>query len=58
MLAGTPDEVVRQLAGLSELYGTDEFLIVTMVPDYNLRLRSYEMLAQALKRLGAGDLGE
>ncbi|MDF2958646.1 MAG: alkane 1-monooxygenase [Paenibacillus sp.] len=47
LLTGTPEQVKVQLEELSGLYGTDEFLAVTVIPDYEKRLRSYELLAQA-----------
>ncbi|MGG2200114.1 LLM class flavin-dependent oxidoreductase [Paenibacillus validus] len=47
LLVGTPNEVKARLEQLSLLYGVDEFIIVTMIPDYRKRLRSYELLAEA-----------
>jgi len=44
LLIGTPDRVKSQLESLACLYGVDEFIVVTMVPDYGVRLRSYELL--------------
>lgn len=45
LLVGTPSSIQIRLEQMSELYGVDEFMIVTMVPDYHKRLRSYELLA-------------
>ncbi len=47
LLVGTPNEVKARLEQLSLLYGVDEIIIVTMIPDYRKRLRSYELLAEA-----------
>jgi luciferase family oxidoreductase group 1 len=47
LFIGDPGQVKAQLEELQSLYGVDEFLIVTLVPDYAKRLRSYELLAQA-----------
>lgn len=48
LLAGTPEQVKAKLEELRSLYGADEFLVVTMIPDYRKRLYSYELLAQAV----------
>ncbi len=50
LLVGTPEELVLRLADLSRNYDVDEFIIVTMIPDYALRLRSYVLLAEAVYR--------
>ncbi|NHN31340.1 LLM class flavin-dependent oxidoreductase [Paenibacillus agricola] len=47
MLVGTPDQIRRKLEQLRELYGVDEFLLVSPVPDYEKRLRGYEWVAGA-----------
>ncbi|OMD03738.1 LLM class flavin-dependent oxidoreductase [Paenibacillus sp. FSL R5-0636] len=47
LLVGTPESVKGKLERLSLLYGVNEFIIVTMVPDYEKRLHSFELLAQA-----------
>ncbi|WP_246078993.1 MsnO8 family LLM class oxidoreductase [Paenibacillus piri] len=49
LAAGTPERVKAWLEQLSELYDTDEFLVVSGIPDYALRLRSYELLARAFE---------
>jgi len=46
-IVGSPETVRRRLAELQALYGADEWLVVTMIPDYDLRIRSYELLAEA-----------
>lgn len=48
LLIGTAEHVKRQLEQLGEACGIDEFLIVTHIPDYAKRLRSYELLASIL----------
>lgn len=52
LLVGTPQDVKARLEQMSLLYGVDEFIIVTMIPDYGKRLRSYELLARALWKEG------
>ncbi|OMD37883.1 LLM class flavin-dependent oxidoreductase [Paenibacillus odorifer] len=47
LLVGTPESVKGKLERLSLLYGVNEFIIVTMIPDYEKRLHSFELLAQA-----------
>ncbi|MBP1156714.1 MULTISPECIES: LLM class flavin-dependent oxidoreductase [unclassified Paenibacillus] len=46
LLVGTPEQVKAKLEELRSMYGVDEFVVVTMVPDYQKRLRSYELLAR------------
>ncbi|MCI3918728.1 MsnO8 family LLM class oxidoreductase [Paenibacillus sp. TRM 82003] len=47
LIVGTPEQAADRLTVLRTLYGADEFLIVTLIPDYEARLRSYEALAHA-----------
>lgn len=42
---GGPERVARKLERLSQLYATDELLVVTITHDHAARLRSYELLA-------------
>lgn len=46
-IAGTPEEVRDRLNELGQLYGVDEFVVVTICHDFSARLRSYELLADA-----------
>ncbi|CAM4265106.1 LLM class flavin-dependent oxidoreductase [Paenibacillus typhae] len=46
LLIGTPESLKKKLEQLSHLYGVDEFIVVTMIPDYGKRLRSFELLAR------------
>jgi luciferase family oxidoreductase group 1 len=48
LLVGTPSSIKTRLEQMTEMYGVDEFMLVTMVSDYNKRLRSYELLAQEI----------
>ncbi|MFD0695808.1 MsnO8 family LLM class oxidoreductase [Paenibacillus sp. GCM10027628] len=48
LIIGTAKQVKSQLEQLGEVCGIDEFLVVTQVPDYEKRLRSYELLASIL----------
>jgi len=45
LLIGAPQQIRDRLAQMSAQYQTDEFMLVTMIPDYELRLRSFELLA-------------
>lgn len=47
LLVGTPESIKEKLQQLSRMYGVDEFIIVTMIPDYEKRLHSFELLARA-----------
>jgi luciferase family oxidoreductase group 1 len=48
LIVGTPGQVKQRLEEFQILYDMDEFLVVTMVPDYQKRLRSYELLANVI----------
>jgi luciferase family oxidoreductase group 1 len=45
-IAGSPDQVQRELNKLVEQIGPDELMITTTVGDHGLRRRSYELLAE------------
>ncbi|MBC3539945.1 LLM class flavin-dependent oxidoreductase [Rufibacter sediminis] len=47
MVSGTPAQVKAKLDALAEAYNVDEIVIVTITYDFQDRLRSYELLAQA-----------
>jgi luciferase family oxidoreductase group 1 len=47
VIAGSPATVARKLAALVAAHGADEAMIVTITAEYALRLRSYELLADA-----------
>jgi len=49
LLVGTPAGLKRRLGEMARAYGVDEFLVVTMIPDYDARLRSYELLAEVME---------
>ena len=46
-LFGTPDQVKARLETIAEQYGVDELMILTITHDPALRIRSYELLAEA-----------
>ncbi|MDP2238954.1 MAG: LLM class flavin-dependent oxidoreductase [Burkholderiales bacterium] len=47
LVLGTPDTVRARLLELSEEYAADELMVITITGDYDSRLRSYELLADA-----------
>jgi len=47
LLHGTPDFVKAELEQLADSYKTDEVLLVTITYDHQVRVRSYELLAEA-----------
>ncbi|PLS16176.1 LLM class flavin-dependent oxidoreductase [Bacillus sp. M6-12] len=47
-IIGTPDKVNEELRLLSEIYRTDEFMVITNIFDYEAKMHSYKLLAQAL----------
>ena len=46
-IAGDPVQVRERLLALGAEYGADEFVVVTITEDFESRLRSYELLAEA-----------
>jgi luciferase family oxidoreductase group 1 len=52
LIAGDPPTVRRELLELAATYGVDELVVVTICPDFAARLRSYELLAEALPQGG------
>ncbi|MEU8508011.1 LLM class flavin-dependent oxidoreductase [Streptomyces brevispora] len=53
-LIGAPDTVRDKLAELVERTGADELMALTVVPDQEERLRSFELLAQAARDVRPG----
>lgn len=47
VVLGTPDRVRARLLELREEYAADELMVITITGDYDSRLRSYELLADA-----------
>ncbi|SET33895.1 luciferase family oxidoreductase, group 1 [Salinibacillus kushneri] len=47
-LIGTPYEIKRKLEELSKTYQTDEFMIITNIYDFQAKLKSYSLLAEAM----------
>jgi luciferase family oxidoreductase group 1 len=48
LLAGSPRALGDKLHQLADSCGVEEFLVVTLIPDYGKRLRSYELLASCI----------
>ena len=48
-IIGTADFVADRVTELATLYQADELVVVTVAPDYRARLRSYELLAGAMR---------
>lgn len=47
-IIGTPNFVKKELERLSDLYETDEFLIITNIYDFNDKVKSYELLSDII----------
>lgn len=47
-LVGTSSDIAERLRGLQIKYDNDEFLLVTPIPDYEQRLHSYRLIAEAV----------
>jgi len=45
---GGPAKCRRELEGMAALYGADEMMVLTITGDYASRLRSYELLIEAM----------
>ncbi|WP_010647429.1 LLM class flavin-dependent oxidoreductase [Oceanobacillus massiliensis] len=48
-IIGNPEFVRKELEGLQKAYGVDEFMIVTITHDYQTRMKSYQLLAEAFQ---------
>lgn len=46
MVIGTKELIREELSRLSKLYGTDEFMVLTNVYDFEDKVRSYKLLAE------------
>ncbi len=57
-VVGTPEQVRERLVALVAEYGADELVIVTITHDFKARLRSYELLAEALDLDAVGGAAE
>jgi luciferase family oxidoreductase group 1 len=47
VVAGTPSAVRARLLELAEVYDADELMVITVIGDYDARVRSYELIAEA-----------
>lgn len=47
-LVGTPSDIAERLRCLQIKYDNDEFLLVAPIPDYEQRLHSYRLIAEAV----------
>lgn len=48
VISGAPETVRARLEALAAEYGADELMVLTIAPSYELRQRSYELLAEAM----------
>ena len=51
---GSPETVRRELGAIIETYRPDELILTGMIHDHAARVRSFEIAAEALKSLSAG----
>jgi luciferase family oxidoreductase group 1 len=54
VVVGDPDQVRGELLRTAARYGVDEVMVVTVTHDFDARLRSYELLAEALELARGG----
>ncbi len=48
MVTGTPDEIQEKLTRMASVYQVDELMIVTIAEDFDDRLASYSLMAEAM----------
>ena len=53
---GTPDKVRPALEELGLQFGVEEFVVLTICPDFGSRCRSYELLAEAFELASRAEL--
>ncbi|MFB5663320.1 LLM class flavin-dependent oxidoreductase [Alteribacillus sp. HJP-4] len=46
MMIGTPNQIKKQIQQISELYSTNEIMIVTITHSFEDKIRSYELIAE------------
>lgn len=51
-IIGTPDFVADRIAELAELFSADEVVVLSVAPDYGVRLKSYELLSRTIPTAG------
>lgn len=51
-IIGTPDFVADRIAELAELFVADEVVVLSVAPDYGVRLKSYELLSRSIPPAG------
>ena len=51
-IIGTPDFVADRIAELAELFCADEVVVLSVAPDYGVRLKSYELLSRTIPPAG------
>ena len=49
MLIGTPDKIKEQILNMSEIYKTDEFILINLNTDLNSKINSYKLIIEAFK---------
>ena len=49
MLIGTPDKIKEQILNMSEIYKTDEFMLINLNTDLNFKINSYKLIIEAFK---------
>jgi luciferase family oxidoreductase group 1 len=49
VLVGTPEKIKDQLLRLQNEYEVDEFMLVSLIPDINFKIKSYELIANEFK---------
>ena len=57
VIAGDPDTVREKLLELAQRYGVEELMLVTVTHSFQARVRSYELIAEAMG-MGGGGVGE
>ncbi len=48
MVHGSPELALQKLLDIQRLHNVEEIIVVTAINDFSKRLRSYELLSQAV----------
>jgi hypothetical protein len=55
---GSPELALKKLLDIQRLHNVGEIIVVTAINDFSKRLRSYELLSQAVIESVGGSVGE
>lgn len=50
MIIGTPDKIKEQIINMSEIYNTNEFMIINLNTDLEKKIKSYRLISEAFNK--------